>query len=106
MLSRPPGRLIVLPISPARQEQLRQQQALRLRKRKVKIVVAGACLTGLLVSFLAIALEPTESAPGDDSDALAGDESPFQPSRGGSRDSGEGPAWFTTVGGGRASDGR
>lgn len=71
-----------------------------MRRRKVKLAVAGACLTGLLVSALAIALEPNEAGPGDGGEA-SGDESPFRPSSGGGGGVGDGPAWFTTTGTGR-----
>jgi hypothetical protein len=75
------------------------QHQQRMRRRKVKLAVAGACLAGLLVSLLAIAMEPSEAGPGDDGSDFAGDESPFRPSGGGG--GGDGAAWFTTTGTGR-----
>ena len=96
---------MVLPTPLMRRTLLQQQHQLRMRRRKVKIAVAGACLAGLMAWFLAIALEPTESAPGEDSGEV-GDESPFHASHGG-QGVADGPAWFSTLGGGaRAADTR
>ena len=93
MSSRPPAQVILLPSAMVHQHQQ------RMRRRKVKLAVAGACLAGLLVSLLAVALEPSDAGPGDDEGS--GDESPFRPSRGGGGGLDDGSAWFTTTGRGR-----
>lgn len=69
-------------------------------RRKVKLAVAGACLLGILAGLLSIALESTDTAPGEDGDGLFGG-SPFRSSSGAGMDVEAGPAWFTATGGGR-----
>ena len=107
MSTGPLAEVIVLQTPLMRRTLLLQQHQLRMRRRKVKIAVAGACLAGLMAWFLAIALEPVESRPGEDSEENVCDESPFHPVPSHARDVAEGPAWFMTVGGGaRAADAR
>lgn len=101
----PLAEVIVLQTPLMRRTLLLQQHQLRMRRRKVKIAVAGACLAGLMAWFLAIALEPVETRPGEDGDDAVCDESPFHASHGG-RSVGDGPAWFTTLGNARAADTR
>ncbi|MGZ3461802.1 MAG: hypothetical protein ACXU86_25195 [Archangium sp.] len=110
---RPPAPLAksphVLVASPRRDKDQR-----RLRRRKVKLAVVGACLVGVLASLLSIALDSTDEEPGtmserservDDSDRSESDDSPdevspFQPSSAEGHDV-AGSAWFSAQGGGQ-----
>jgi hypothetical protein len=95
MSTRPPAKVIVLPSAMLHRHQL------KMRRRKVKIAVAGVCLLGLMAGLLSIAMETTDERSGEGGDSLLGDESPFRPSSGSGDSMGDGPAWFTTSGSGR-----
>ncbi|ATB29775.1 hypothetical protein MEBOL_003230 [Melittangium boletus DSM 14713] len=70
-----------------------------MRRRKMKIALASVGLAGLLVALLEVVFEGNDSGPGDGDSMM--DESPFRPSSGGESRDMDGPAWFSTSGGGR-----
>jgi len=97
MSSRPPGQLIVLPSA-----RLHWHRA-RMRRRRVKLVLAGVGMLGLLVALLDVVLEPMEAPPGDSGESSWEDEP--RPASGknasgkGTSGQGKGSAWFSTLGG-------
>ncbi len=100
MSTKAPGRVIDLQNERLRRGMPRyHREPVQTWRRKVKLAVAGACLLGILVSLLSIALESTDAAPGEEDDGLFG--SPFRSSSGSGANVEAGPAWFTTTGGGR-----
>ena len=102
MSSRAPGRVIDLQSERLRRGMPRyHREPVQTWRRKVKLTVAGVCLLGILAGLLSVAMESTDTAPGegDDGEGLFG--SPFRSSSGAAPDVEAGPAWFTTTGGGR-----
>jgi hypothetical protein len=77
------------------------REPVRTWRRKVKLTVAGVCLLGILAGLLSVAMESTDSVPGDDDGEGLFNGSPFRSSSGASPDVEPGSAWFTTTGGGR-----
>jgi hypothetical protein len=100
MPAKVPGRVIDLQNERLRRGMPRyHREPVQTWRRKVKLTVAGACLLGILAGLLSVAMESTDSAPGDDGEGLFG--SPFRSSSGASPDVEAGSAWFATGGGRR-----
>lgn len=100
MPAKAPGRVIDLQSERLRRGMPRyHREPVQTWRRKVKLTVAGACLLGILAGLLSVAMESTDSAPGQDDDGLFG--SPFRSSSSVSPGVEAGPAWFTATGGGR-----
>ncbi|WP_375769206.1 hypothetical protein NR798_47315 [Archangium gephyra] len=100
MPAKAPGRVIDLQNERLRRGMPRyHREPMQTWRRKVKLTVAGVCLLGILAGLLSVAMESTDTAPGDDSEGLFG--SPFRSSSGAAPDVDEESAWFTTTGGGR-----
>ncbi|OJH36519.1 hypothetical protein [Cystobacter ferrugineus] len=91
MSSRPPGKLIVLPS--ARLHWHRE----RMRRRKMKLVLAGVSLLGLLVALMDVALETTEAPPGEEESSW--ERGPHPTSGKGASGRGDSErTWFSTTG--------
>jgi hypothetical protein len=100
MSSKAPGRVIDLQNERLRRGMPRyHREPVQTWRRKVKLTVAGVCLLGILAGLLSVAMESTDSAPGEEGEGLFSG-SPFRSSSGASPDVNE-SAWFTTTGGGR-----
>ncbi|HZI08454.1 MAG TPA: hypothetical protein VEZ71_30840 [Archangium sp.] len=100
MPAKVPGRLIDLQNERLRRGMPRyHREPVQTWRRKVKLTVAGACLLGILAGLLSVAMESTDSAPGDDGEGLFG--SPFRSSSGAGPDVEAESAWFATGGGRR-----
>ena len=100
MSAKAPGRVIDL-----QSERLRRglpryhREPVQTWRRKVKLTVAGVCLLGILAGLLSIALESTDTVPGEEGEGLFSG-SPFRPTSGaGPREAGS--AWLTATGAGR-----
>lgn len=98
MPAKAPGRVIDLQNERLRRGMPRyHREPVQTWRRKVKLAVAGVCLLGILAGLLSVAMESTDSVPGEDGDGLFG--SPFRSSSGAGMEAG--PAWFTATGAGR-----
>lgn len=98
MPTKAPGRLIDLQSERLRRGMPRyHREPVQTWRRKVKLAVAGVCLLGILAGLLSVAMESTDTAPGDDGEGMFG--SPFRSSSGAAME--DGPAWLTTTGGRR-----
>jgi hypothetical protein len=77
-----------------------------MRRRRVKLVLAGVGMLGLLVALLDVVLEPMEAPPGgseesswEDGPRPAAGNSGKGNSGEGNSGKGKGSAWFSTLGG-------
>jgi hypothetical protein len=98
MPTKAPGRLIDLQSERLRRGMPRyHREPVQTWRRKVKLTVAGVCLLGILAGLLSVAMESTDSMPGEDGEGMFG--SPYRSSSGAGME--DGPAWFSATGGRR-----
>ena len=101
MPAKVPGRVIDLQSERLRRGMPRyHREPVRTWRRKVKLTVAGACLLGILAGLLSVAMESTDTPPGEESEGLFSG-SPFRSSSGAGPEVEPESAWFTTSGSGR-----
>ncbi|WNG41396.1 hypothetical protein F0U61_52670 [Archangium violaceum] len=102
MPSNEPGMVIDLQKERLRRGMARyHREPIQTWRRKVKLTLAATALLGLLAGLLHIVLETSDGEAGGRRDDSLFNESPFLPSSAVRQDV-DGPAWFTTSGGGRS----